>query len=81
LEGVTEESVLGVEAELWTETIVTVDDIDYMLFPRVLGCAEIGWTPRERRQWEDYSLRLANHGQRLAAMGIKFYLSPQVAWE
>jgi hexosaminidase len=81
LEEVTEKSILGVEAELWTETIATVDDIDTMLFPRVLGCAEIGWTPQEKRQWEDYSLRLANHGQRLAAMGIKFYRSPQVAWE
>ena len=81
LEEVTEKYILGVEAELWTETIATVDDIDYMLFPRVLGCAEIGWTPQEKRHWEDYSLRLANHGQRLAAMGIKFYRSPQVAWE
>jgi hexosaminidase len=81
LEDVTEKSVLGVEAELWTETIPTVDDIDYMLFPRVLGCAEVGWTPQEKRRWEDYSLRLANHGQRLAAMGVKFYRSPQVAWE
>jgi hexosaminidase len=81
LEGVTEESVLGVEAELWTETVVTVDDIDYMLFPRLPACAEIGWTPRENRDWEDYSLRLANHGGRLAAMGIKFYRSPQVDWE
>jgi hexosaminidase len=81
LEGVTEESVLGVEAALWTETIVTVDDLDTMLFPRLPACAEIGWTPREKRDWEDYSLRLANHGQRLAAMGIKFYRSPQVDWE
>jgi hexosaminidase len=81
LEDVTEKSVLGIEAELWTETIATVDDIDYMLFPRVLGCAEIGWTPQEKRQWEDYCVRLANHGQRLAAMGVKFYRSPQVAWE
>ena len=81
LEGVTEESVLGVEAALWTETIATVDDLDTMLFPRLPACAEIGWTPRENRDWEDYSLRLANHGQRLAAMGIKFYRSPQVDWE
>ena len=81
LEDVAEESVLGVEAELWTETIVTVDDIDYMLFPRVLACAEVAWTPPEKRHWEEYSLRLANHGQRLAAMGIKFYRSPQVDWE
>lgn len=81
LEGVTEESVLGVEAALWTETIVTVDDLDTMLFPRLPACAEIGWTPREKRRWEEYRLRLANHGERLAAMGIKFYRSPQVAWE
>ncbi|HEU0291614.1 MAG TPA: beta-N-acetylhexosaminidase [Anaerolineales bacterium] len=81
LEGVTEESVLGVEAELWTETIVTEDDMDYMLFPRLPGCAEIGWTPQENRHWEEYCQRLANHGQRLDAMGIKFYRSPQVAWE
>jgi hexosaminidase len=81
LEDVTEKSVLGVEAELWTETIVTVDDMDTMLFPRLLACAEVGWTPQEKRRWEDYSLRLANHGQRLAAMGVKFYRSPQVAWE
>jgi hexosaminidase len=81
LEGVTEESVLGVEAELWTETIATMDNLDFMLFPRLPACAEIGWTPREKRHWEDYCPRLANHGQRLAAMGIKFYRSPQVDWE
>jgi hexosaminidase len=81
LEGVAEESILGVEAPLWTETIVTVDDMDYMLFPRLPGCAETGWTPQEKRRWEDYSPRLANHGQRLAAMGVNFYRSPQVAWE
>ena len=81
LEDVTEESILGVEAELWTETIVTVYDIATMLFPRLPGCAEVGWTPQEKRHWEDYCPRLANHGPRLAAMGIKFYRSPQVSWE
>jgi hexosaminidase len=81
LEGVTEESVLGVEAELWTETIATIDDMDFMLFPRLPACAEIGWTPREKCDWEEYSLRLANHGQRLAAMGINFFRSSQVPWE
>jgi hexosaminidase len=81
LEGVTEESVLGVEAELWTETIATVDDLDFMLFPRLPACAEIGWTPRDKRDWEEYSLRLAKHGPRLAAMGINFFHSSQVPWE
>jgi hexosaminidase len=52
-----------------------------MLFPRLPACAEIGWTLREKRDWEDYCPRLANHGQRLAAMGTNFYRSPQVPWE
>jgi len=81
LEGVSEESVIGVEAELWTETVATVDDLDFMLFPRLPACAEVGWTAREKRDWEEYCLRLANHGQRLAALGINFFRSSQVPWK
>ena len=81
LEGVSEDAILGIEAPLWTETVSTVGDMDYMLFPRLPGCAEIGWTPQEKRCWEDYHLRLATHAPRMAGMGIKFYRSPQVDWE
>ena len=81
LEGVTEKSILGIEAALWSETIVTTDDLDYMIFPRLPGYAEIGWSPAKKKNWEDYRLRLAAHGARFKAMGIKFYRSPQVEWE
>ncbi len=75
------ESVLGVEAPVWTETIPTRDDLDYMVFPRLCGVAEIGWTPLEKRNWSDYKARLADHGVRLAAMGVDFYRSTQIAWK
>jgi hexosaminidase len=81
LDGAPEESILGVEAPLWTETIVTQDDLDFMTFPRLPGYAEIGWTPQAGRSWDDYRLRLAAHGPRMEAMGIQFYRSPQVGWE
>ncbi|MCX8068614.1 MAG: beta-N-acetylhexosaminidase [Anaerolineae bacterium] len=81
LEGITEENILGVEAPLWTETIQTQDDMDWMVFPRLIGVAEIGWSPRDSRNWEEYCLRLAAHGLRLEAMGVRFYRSPQVPWE
>ena len=45
LSGVGESSVAGVEAPLWTETIVTSADIDYMAFPRLPAIAELGWSP------------------------------------
>jgi hexosaminidase len=78
--GVNEDDVLGVEAALWTETIETMSDLEFMVFPRLLGHAEIGWSPAAGRGWNDYRLRLAAQGQRLAAMGVRFYRSSEVPW-
>ena len=54
--------VLGIEAPLWTETISTQDQMDYMIYPRLLGYAEIGWTPKENRDWNEYKVRLEKQG-------------------
>jgi hexosaminidase len=53
LTGVTERAVLGVEAPLWSETLETMADVEHMVFPRLLGHAEIGWSPRRGRSWSD----------------------------
>ncbi len=78
--GITKAGILGIEAALWTETVTNRDEIDYLVFPRLPGYAEIVWTPSTLRSWEDYKIRLAKHGERMTAMGIKFYRSPKVAW-
>lgn len=58
-EGITDENILGIEAPLWTETIENMNDIEYMLFPRMPGYAEIGWTSAKNRNWDEYKNRLA----------------------
>lgn len=73
--------ILGVEAPLWSETLVTMDDVEFMLFPRLPGVAEIGWTPADAREWEDYRMRLVNQSKRWEVMEINFYRSPKVPWE
>ena len=78
--GVTEKDILGVEAPLWSETLLTLQDIEYMAFPRLIGYAESGWTPQSARSWDDYKLRLATQGPRLAAWGVNFYRSPEIRW-
>jgi hexosaminidase len=80
VEGVSEGDVLGVEAPLWTETVCSRGDVETMMLPRLIGIAEIGWSPAEGRSWEEYRLRLAAHGPRLEAMGREFYRSPSVPW-
>jgi hexosaminidase len=80
MEGLEESDILGLEAPLWTETVLTMKDIEYMSFPRLLGVAELAWSPRGQN-WEEYRQRLAAHGKRMEAMGINFFKSPDVDWE
>jgi hexosaminidase len=80
VDGVSERDVVGVEAPLWTETVETRADLDLLAFPRLLGHAEIAWSPRNGRTWRDYRRRLATHGERLGALGVGFHRSPEVRW-
>jgi hexosaminidase len=80
LKEVAADQVIGVEAPLWTETLTNMNEVEYMVFPRLPGVAEIAWTPDESRSWDEYKTRLAKHGARLRAMDIDFYESPKVPW-
>lgn len=71
--------ILGVQANTWTEYIQTPEHLEYMMFPRALAVAEIGWTPQELRRWEDFKPRVNAHIPRLQAMGIRtFTLSDEL---
>ncbi len=78
--GVSRKDILGIEAALWSETVTNLDEIEFMVFPRLPGYAEIGWTPSNLRSWEEYKVRLADHGKRFEALGINFYRSAKVKW-
>ena len=78
--GIPENDILGVEAPLWSETLNNLNDLEYMAFPRILGIAEIGWTPQAGRDWNEYKTRLAAQGPRLEALGVNFYASPEINW-
>ncbi len=80
LAGVGEGDVLGVEAPLWTETLKTLADVQYMAFPRLLGIAEIGWSLRSGRSWREYRLRLAAQAPLLRRLGVRFYRAPGIPW-
>ena len=67
------EQILGVECPMWTETLSSLEALEYMAFPRILGHAEIGWTAKEDRNWDEYKERLIVHGERLENQGINYY--------
>ncbi|WP_280888973.1 beta-N-acetylhexosaminidase [Streptomyces sp. LBL] len=80
LPGAPAEAVRGVEAPMWTETLVTSADLEYMAFPRLAGVAELGWSPAATHDWGTYKVRLAAQGPRWDALGIGYHRAPEVPW-
>lgn len=80
LPGAPAAAIKGVEAPLWSETLKTSADIEYLAFPRLPGAAELGWSPAATHDWNGYKVRLAAQGPRWDALGIGYYRSPQVPW-
>jgi hexosaminidase len=78
--GLTEDNIWGIEAPLWSETLQTMADIEYMVFPRLPGLAEIGWSPAGGRTWDEYKHRLAAQQPRFQALRINYYAAPEVPW-
>lgn len=62
--------LLGVQANTWTEYITTPEHLEYMMFPRALAVAEIGWTPQDKRDWQDFKSRVNTQIPVLQKMGL-----------
>ncbi|RCG33392.1 beta-N-acetylhexosaminidase [Sphaerisporangium album] len=80
LSGVPSSAVAGVEAPLWTETLTTSADLDYMAFPRLPAIAELGWSPYSTHDWTAFKQRLGAQGPRWRVMGVGYYHSTQISW-
>ena len=46
--------IIGIQANLWAEYIVTDDNYEYMLWPRALAIAETGWSYAERKDYDSF---------------------------
>jgi len=57
----TNKNVIGVQANLWTETVVTTKRLQYLLFPRLAALAEAGWTAADAKNDQAFSGRLKRH--------------------
>jgi hexosaminidase len=64
--------VLGVQANLWTEHVRTEEWAAYMTWPRAAALAEVGWSPAERRDFQDFERRLPLEFDRYRALGVHF---------
>ncbi len=73
--------IRGAQGNVWTEYMKTEDQVEYMVFPRMFALAEVTWSPREARDFEDFTRRLPWHLDRLDAEGIRYRIPDVVAPE
>ena len=64
--------VLGAQANMWTEYMEYPSKVEYMMFPRMTALSEVLWSPKEKRNWEDFERRLPSVYKRLDEQKIHY---------
>lgn len=71
-QGVDSSFILGGQGNLWTESVPTFRHAEYMFWPRSFALAEVLWTPRQGKNWNDFIRRTEVHFDRLAQADINY---------
>ena len=74
-----EDFCMGVQGNLWAETLNDFGELQYQLLPRMLALAEIGWLPNAKKGWGSFYRRLQQQDEILDALGYvyaKHYIEP-----
>jgi len=67
--------ILGIQANLWTETLGTEERLDYLLFPRICALAEAAWTQTNKKDFKEFNVRLKSDIELFRKEGI-YYFDP-----
>ncbi|MEX6688276.1 family 20 glycosylhydrolase [Danxiaibacter flavus] len=63
----------GVQGNLWTEHIPYAKKAEYMIFPRAIALAEVGWSQPQQKNYEDFARRLSSsYLKRLDLHGVNY---------
>ena len=71
-DSVDEKLILGGQGNLWTESVPDERQIQYMIWPRAMALAEVFWSPRKERDFDEFTQRVEAHFKRLDAAQIKY---------
>ena len=65
--------LLGVQANLWSEYIVTDSHAEYMYWPRAIAIAETGWSQECNKDIKDFRRRVLPMLERMRAKGYETF--------
>ena len=65
--------ILGIQANLWTETVDNNSRLDYLLFPRIAALAEAAWTNQNNKDFKTFNANLIQHLALYSKAGLYYY--------
>ena len=65
--------IKGIQANVWSEYLISEAQAEYMVFPRALALAETAWSPRVAKNYPFFLQRLRKHQAILAAKKVNFF--------
>ena len=65
--------IIGGQGNVWTEYIQSTAHVEYMAFPRATALAEVLWSPREGKDYQDFIIRLPSFLRRLDYLGVSYW--------
>jgi hexosaminidase len=71
-EGVDPRLIKGGQGNLWTEQIYNMRHAQYMAWPRAFAIAESVWSPKEKKNWNDFIRRVEKHFERFDIAETKY---------
>ncbi len=71
-EGVDAKYILGGQGNLWTENVPTLRYAQYMTWPRSWALAEVYWSPRQAKNWENFVSRVEKYFVRFDKADINY---------
>ena len=64
--------IKGGQANLWTEQVYNIRQAQYMTWPRGFAIAEVLWSPKEKRNWNDFVSRVEKQMERFDEANVKY---------
>jgi hexosaminidase len=71
-DGANAKFIKGGQANLWTEQVYSMRHAQYMTWPRAFAIAEVLWSPKEKRDWNDFVTRVEGQFKRLDVAEVKY---------
>ncbi len=68
----TEDHILGVQANLWTEYVTSPEFLEYMLLPRMCALSEVQWCNADRKDYNRFDASLDHTFKMLDIMGYTY---------